>query len=125
MKNFHNVMPSYFKSLAIIEQTETEKLVVEKIKFLGITLRIKTKHIIVKPDIHKVYILSGPTKGTKFVESYQKSGTGTLVSIDVKLRFNGFTKLFGFLEGYVANQMNSVMDEFISSAEFSSITLSK
>ena len=110
-------MPSYFKSLTIIKQIKTKKILVEKIKFLGITLRIKTKHVIVKPDIHKVEFLSGPIKGTKFVESYQISETGTTVSIDGKLRFTGFIKLFGFLEGYVSNQMNSVMDEFISSAK--------
>ena len=73
VKNFHNVMPNYFKSLYIIKQKEAEKIVIEKIKFLGIPLKIKTKHVIEKLDVHKVYILNGPTKGTVFLESYLKS----------------------------------------------------
>ena len=104
VKNFHNVMPNYFKSLDIIKQNEIEKIVFEKIKFLGIPMRIKTKHIIEKPHIHKVYILSGPTEGTVFLESYLKSGNGTKISIDVTLKFKGFFRLFSFLEDYVAKK---------------------
>lgn len=104
VKNFHNVMPNYFKSLDIIKQKKAVKIVIEKIKFLGIPLKIKTKHVIEKPDVHKVYILSGPTKGTVFLESYLKSENGTKISIDVTLRFNGFFRLFSFLEDYVAKK---------------------
>ncbi len=126
VENFHQVMPDYFKSLKIIRQTKNEKIVLEKIKFLGIPLKIKTKHVIKKPSNHEIYILSGPTKGTVFVESYVKSDDGTVISIDVRLRLNGFFKLFGFLEDYLANQMSSVMDQFIKSTEkFNSYNLSK
>ena len=117
VENFHKIMPDYFKSLELIKQTKNEKIVLEKINFLGITLKIKTKHVINKPSNHEIYILSGPTKGTVFVESYVKSKDGTLISIDVKLRLNGFFKLFSFLENYLANQMSSVMDTFVESAE--------
>ena len=117
VENFQKIMPDYFKSLEVIKQSKNEKIVLEKIKFLGIPLKIKTKHAINKPSNHEIYILSGPTKGTVFVESYVKSEDGTVISIDVKLRLNGFFKLFSFLENYLSNQMSSVMDEFVKSAE--------
>ncbi len=117
IENFHHVMPNYFKSLNVVEQNDNVKTVVEKIKFLGISLKIKTKHTITKPDIHKVEILSGPTKGTVFVESYIALKTGTMILIDVELRFSGFIKLFSFFQAYAASKMNSTMSDFVKSAE--------
>ncbi len=117
VENFHHVMPNYFKSLNVVEQNDNEKIVIEKIKFLGVPLKIKTKHIITKPNIHKVEILSGPTKGTVFAESYIALNTGTMISIDVELKFSGFMKLFSFFEVYVAKKMNTTMSDFVKSAE--------
>jgi len=117
VENFHHVMPNYFKSLDVVEQNDNVKIVIEKIKFLGVHLKIKTKHIITKPNIHKVEILSGPIKGTVFVESYIGLKTGTMISIDVELRFSGVMKLFSFFESYVAKKMNSTMNDFVKSAE--------
>ncbi len=117
IKNFHNIMPDYFKSLDIIEEKKKKKIVLEKIKFLGTTLNIKTKHVIKYPDIHEVYVLSGPTKGTVFIEKYTPSDKGTEVSIEVQLVFNGIMKVLKVLQGYVAKKMNSVMSEFIYLAE--------
>jgi len=117
VENFHNVMPEYFKSLEVISQNNCTKLVIEKIKFLGIPLKIKTKHIIIKPNVHEIYVLSGPTNGTVFTETYVQSGNGTIISINVILSLSGFFRLFGFLEGYLKNKMIATMDEFIISAE--------
>ena len=117
VENFHHVMPNYFKSLNVVEQNDNVKIVIEKIKFLGIPLKIKTKHIITKPNIHKVEILSGPIKGTVFVESYIQLKTGTMILINVELRFSGFMKLFSFFQVYLAKKMNSTMNDFVKSAE--------
>lgn len=117
VENFHKIMPDYFKSLEIIKENDDGKIVLEKIKFLGITLNIKTKHVILNPNIHEIHILSGLTKGTKFIETYVQTDTGTVVSIDVKLILNGFLKHFGFLENFISNKMSSTMDKFIASAE--------
>jgi hypothetical protein len=110
-------MPEYFKSLSVIEKSKTGIVLVEKIKFLGISLKVKTKHVIKFPDVHMIYILSGPIKGTTFVEYYQNYDNGTEILIDIQLRFNGVFKLFRFLEGYVATRMSVVMDEFIVASE--------
>ncbi|KAF6244305.1 SRPBCC family protein [Nitrosopumilus sp. b2] len=117
VKNFHLIMPDYFKSLDIIKQNNNEKIVYEKISFLGIPMKIKTRHVIKHPNIHEVHIFSGPTKGTRFIESYVKSGNGTIVTIDVHLNFNGILKLFSFLKSFVAKKMSQTMDDFIISAE--------
>ena len=110
-------MPDYFKSLHVISETQNEKIVLEKIFFLGLTLNVKTKHVIKAPNIHEVYILSGPTKGTVFVESYTQNNNKTMILINVKLKIPRFLSVFGFLEEFVVKKMSQVTDEFISASE--------
>lgn len=117
IENFHHVMPDYFKSLNVLERIDNELVVLETIKFLGFNLKVKTKHIIKKPNIHEIHILTGPTKGTTFVESYIQSNNGTIISISVALTFSGMLKLFSVFENLIANKMNSTMKEFVASAE--------
>ena len=90
VENFHKIMPKYFKSLKIISDSLNEKIVLESIDFLGRKIKIKTKHVIVKPNVHKVFILTGPVRGTSFIETYDSTLSGTSISIlvDLKLTWN-------------------------------------
>ena len=117
VENFHKIMPKYFKSLKIISDSLNEKVVLESIDFLGRKIKIKTKHIIVKPNVHKVFILTGPVRGTSFIETYDSSLSGTNISILVDLKLHGVLKLIPFLKILVLKKMNSVMSEFIICAE--------
>jgi len=117
VENFHKIMPKYFKSLSVISNSLNEKIVSESIHFLGRKIKIKTKHIILKPNIHKVFILDGPARGTSFVETYNSSLSGTDISILVDLKLRGILKLFPFLKFLLLKRMNSVMSEFIACAE--------
>tara|TARA_B110000438_G_C15653680_1_gene580710 strand:- start:264 stop:704 length:441 start_codon:yes stop_codon:yes gene_type:complete len=117
VKNFHKIMPKYFKSLEIISNSTNETIVLESINFLGRKMKIKTKHIILKPNIHKVFVLTGPAKGTSFIETYNPSSHGTTIIILVDLKLNGFLKLIPFLNLLLLKKMNSVMSEFIICAE--------
>ena len=117
VENFHNIMPNYFKSLDVLEENKYGKIVNERINFLGITIQIKTKHVIIHPNIHEIHILTGPLKGTSFIESYVEKDNGTMITIDVTLHSNNFFKLFPFLENLVVKKMSKTMDEFIMCAE--------
>ena len=117
VENFHKIMPKYFKSLIVISNSSNEKIVSESIHFLGRKIKIKTKHIILKPNIHKVFILDGPVRGTSFIETYNSSLSGTDISILVDLKLRGILKLFPFLKFLLLKRMNSVMSEFIECAE--------
>ena len=117
IKNFHKIMPKYFKSLQIINTSLNEIIVLEQINFFGRNIEIKTKHIIVKPNMHKVFILSGPAKGTSFIETYDSNSNGTDISIVVNLKLNGILKLIPFLKILILKRMSSVMSEFIMCAE--------
>ena len=117
VENFHKIMPKYFKSLKIISDSLNEKIVLESINFLGRKIKIKTKHIIVKPTVHKVFILTGPVRGTSFIETYDSILSGTSISILVDLKLHGILKLIPFLKILILKRMNSVMSEFIICAE--------
>lgn len=121
VENFHKIMPNHFKSLEIVEENKYGMIVNEKINFFGMNLKVITKHVIIYPNIHEVHILSGPTKGTTFIESYVSSGNGTVITINVELKFNGILKYFPFLHAILAKKMSKTMDIFIRSAEASSI----
>ena len=117
VENFHNIMPDYFKSLTILDENKYGKTVNEKIHFLGIPIQIKTKHIVIHPNIHGIHILTGPLKGTSFVESYVEKDNGTMITIDVTLHFNNFLKSIPFLQNLVVKKMNKTMGEFVICAE--------
>ena len=117
VKNFHKIMPKYFKSLKIVSSSLNEITVLESINFMGRKIKIKTKHEILKPDVHKVFILNGPAKGTSFIETYSSTFSGTDISIIVDLKLNGFLRLIPFLKILLLKKMNSVMSEFIICAE--------
>ena len=117
VENFHKVMPEYFKSLKIISNSSSEKIVLESIAFVGRQIEIKTKHVIIQPNLHKVFILTGPAKGTSFIETYVPSSVGTDISIEVDLQLTGILKLLPFLKIFLLKKMNNVMSEFITCAE--------
>ena len=121
VRNFHTIMPNYFKSLDILSEDESGIVVFEKINFLGQSLNVKTKHLILPPNIHKVFVLTGPLKGTFFIEHYETSSSGTLILISVNLKINGLLKFIPFIEKILRKKMSSTMLEFINCAEKYSI----
>jgi len=121
VNNFHSIMPNYFKSLDIISEDKSGIVVSEKINFLGQTVNVKTKHHVLPPNIHKVFILTGPLKGTSFFENYESSSSGTLILISVNLKINGFLKYIPFVKKILRKKMSHVMLEFINCAEKYSI----
>ena len=117
IENFSFIMPNYFKSLSVVKESSSEKLVDERISFLGKIVEVRTKHVITPPGIHEVYILTGPLKGTFFIEHYDESGTGTKVTIMISLCLNGFIRFIPFLKNIIAKRMEYVMTEFVLCAE--------
>ncbi|MCH9658840.1 hypothetical protein K0U27_09175 [archaeon] len=121
VNNFHIIMPNYFKSLDVISEDESGIVVSEKIIFFGQSMKVKTKHLVLPPNIHEVLILTGPLKGTSFIENYESSSSGTLISISVNLEINGLLKYVPFVKKILRKKMSHVMLEFINCAEKYSI----
>lgn len=117
IENFSKLLPKYFRSLKITGSNNSELLVDEKISFLGRTLTVKTKHLIKKPDLHSIHILTGPLRGSSFVERYESKSFGTEIIIDVNLKLNGLGRILYFLSFFIHKQINKVMNEFVLACE--------
>ncbi len=117
IEDFSKLLPKYFQSLKITDSNNSGLFVDEKISFLGRTLTVKTKHVIKKPDFHSIHILTGPLRGSSFVERYESKSFGTKIIIDVNLKFNGLGRIFYFLSFFINKQINKVMDEFVLACE--------
>ena len=97
VENFSKIMPNYFESITITESSKDNNIIFteEKINLFGTSsLNVKTKHVVVPPNIHKVYILSSLLQGSSFIEKYDDLGKNTKITIDVALKFNGISKIF-------------------------------
>ena len=125
LENFSKLFPKYFKSLKIIHENDSELLVEEELSILGIRRKIQTKHQIQKPNIHRIWILSGPLAGSSFVEYYEEISNGTDVTIEVNLCFNNTFVIFYPLKKFVKKQVNKIMDEFIYQCELNEQILEK
>ena len=110
-------MPNYFKSLTLLRSNSSEKIVLEKISFLGKTLEVKTKHVLLSPNVHKIFILSGPLRGTSFIEKYVSLINGTGIAISINLQINGILKFIPLLDVLLMRRMNHVLNEFVDCAE--------
>lgn len=120
VENFSQVMPNYFKSITITEPIKKSITILtdEKISLLRIfSLNVKAKHVIIHPNIHEVYILSGLLRGSSFIEKYDDLKNSTAIAIDVKMKFNGVSKIFLPFGLLIKRKMDSIMDEFLKSAE--------
>lgn len=116
VKNFPIIMPKYFESINITESAENNIIAEEKIFFLGNSLSIKTRHMIIPPNTHEVHIVSGIFTDSSFIEKYDDVSNGTNVTVDVSIQFNGISKIFLPLGFLIKRKMSSVLDEFLESA---------
>ena len=117
IEQFDKILPKYFKSLLVTDIQENTKFVDEKVIFFGKSILVKTKHVIMPPKIHEVYILSGPFTGTSFIERYDKTSRGTKLTITVSLKLNGFAKILFPFSNPIKNKMDRVLDEFLISCQ--------
>lgn len=76
--NFHNIIPKYFKSLKVINDPPTEKIVLGNINFMGKHVEIETQHQIILHNAHKFKIFTDYLKDTTSFEEYGVSSNGQM-----------------------------------------------
>jgi len=71
----------------------------------------KTKHILIPPERHEVFILDGDAKDSHVIETYESISDGTKVTVDGDFNLAGKLKLVGFLaKGKIEKSIGEVMD---------------
>lgn len=86
--NFDNLLPKYFPSIRVRSIRENVAIVEEHLVLGKKELVMTTKHITKYPESHEMFVLGGDAKGTHIAESYEKTDSGTKLTIlaDIKLR---------------------------------------
>jgi hypothetical protein len=117
IERFSKLLPKYFKSLQITKSGNSEYFVTEKISFLGKILETQTKHVVKKPDIHEIHLLTGPLRNSSFLEFYEISDNGTKVTVEINLQFKGVFRSFSIFRYFIKKQVNKILDEFLLACE--------
>lgn len=118
-ENFSKLMPGNFKNLEIIKKTRGGIFLNEKISFLGFRFNVKTYHVKIPPNMHEVHFISGPLKGTNFIESYEKMSCQTRVSISVTINLNKFWIILYPFKKIIFKKMSDTFDNFLYRSQVS------
>ncbi|MEM2160583.1 MAG: SRPBCC family protein [Candidatus Nitrosotenuis sp.] len=116
-ENYQTTLPRYFPSVRVRSVRENVAIVEEHLKLGDKELVMTTKHVTIYPESHEIFVLGGDAKGTHIIESYEKSGDGTMLTVTADFKLNGklrFASLFG---NKIESDYGKIMDEFCSIAE--------
>lgn len=117
-ENFERLMPRYFKSIRIRSVRDNTAVVEEHLEIAGRELVMMTKHVTKYPEIHEVFVIGGDAKGSHFVERFEKTGGGTLLSVEADIKLGGIMRIASmFAKNRIALEFGKMMDEFAKIAE--------
>ncbi|MEO9277588.1 MAG: SRPBCC family protein [Nitrososphaera sp.] len=112
--------PQFFKSVKVISKEGNTVTTEDYSVIVGREIHQTTKHILTRPHIDEVYILSGDAKDSHIVTTYETVAEGTKVIVDGDFKLAGKLKLVGFMaKGKIEKGIDQVFDEFSRAVESS------
>jgi len=77
-----------------------------------------TKHVILYPEIHEVFVIGGDAKGSHIVERYESINDDTKITVEADINLRGPLKLLAFFgKSKIKKGFTKIMDEFANIAE--------
>lgn len=117
-ENFQNILPQYFPSIRVRSIRENIAIVEEHLRLGNKELIMTTKHITKYPESHEFFVLGGDAKGTRVLEIYDKTDSGTNLTIFADFKMGGKMKLAElFGKSKTATQYDNMIGEFCKIAE--------
>lgn len=105
-------LPEFFKSINIVSKDGNTIIINESIRMAGKDINQTTKHILIPPIQHEVFILDGDAKDSHIVERYVSFNNGTKIIIDGDFHLAGKLKLVGFIaKKKIEKNINEILDE--------------
>ena len=92
-ENFQNIMPKYYPSIRVRSIRDNVGIVEEHLRLGQKELVMTTKHITKYPESHETVVLGGHIKGSHILEIYEKSDSGTKITITADIKLRGMMKL--------------------------------
>lgn len=96
-ENLPILLPEFFKSIKILSRESNTIIMQESVKMAGRNITQATKHILIPPNQHEVYILDGDAKDSHIVEKYYSFNDSTKIIIDGDFHLSGKLKIVGFI----------------------------
>ena len=117
-ENLSTKFPQFFKSIKVLSREGNTVTTEDHSVIGGREIHQTTKHILTRPHIDEVYILSGDAKDSHIVTTYETVTEGTKIIVDGDFKLAGKLKLIGFMaKGKIENGINQVFDEFSRAVE--------
>lgn len=117
-ENFERMVPEHFESVKIRSRRGNVAVVEEHVRLSGKNFVMMTKHVVVPPRIHEVFVIGGDAKGSHIVERYEQVREGTKLTVDAKIKLGGVMRVAGFLaKRRLARDMASILDGFARAVE--------
>jgi hypothetical protein len=117
-ENFQNILPQYFPSIRVRSVRENIAIVEEHLRLGERELVMTAKHVTKYPESHEFFVLGGDAKGTHVVETYEKTDSGTNLTITANFKVGGKMKLdeiFGKFD--TKTQYGKIIEELCKIAE--------
>lgn len=104
-------LPEFFKSINIISKEGNTIVIHESVRMAGKDITQTTKHLLIPPTQHEVFILDGDAKDSHIVERYVSFDNGTKIIIDGDFHLEGKLKLVGFIaKKKIEKNINEILD---------------
>lgn len=104
-------LPEFFKSINIVSKEGNTVIINEFIRMAGKDVTQTTKHILIPPTQHEVFILDGDAKDSHIIERYVSSDSGTKIIIDGDFHLGGKLKVVGFIaKKKIEKNINEIID---------------
>jgi len=118
IENYPRVFPRNVISVNILEQTENELLVEEKITEIGIVSKLLVKHTLLPYEQHIIEIIDGDAQGTKIIQKFEEIDNKTKLSTFAEFKFDGVLIPFHFIpETQLIHAMDTMISNFVNYAK--------
>lgn len=113
-ENYPNLFPEYYASIRL-RSSRNEVSVVEEHLILGSKeFVMMVKHTLDAPSKHEMSVIGGDCKGTSIVETFERTETGTRLSINADFKIGGIFGLKKVLsKNDIKTNYNKIIQDFI------------
>lgn len=113
------IAPDFFTSMRIRSSRDNVSVIEENLKLDDDFFVMMTKHVIVHPHSHKIFVIGGDSKGTSIEEHFSHENGKTKVSILIDFKFSIKQRFLNLVKPINVEQSFSKMyDEIINSINY-------
>jgi len=112
--NYPLMLPSRVSHVNILEQSNNTMLAEEFVTLSGLREKLIVKHTFTPYEKHIIEIMEGDASGTKIVQTFLETDSGTEIQNEIELKVKGvLTPLSFILQTSTLDYIDSTLDQFV------------